>query len=78
MNKIKEGTKVTWTSQSNGSYVTKIGTVVEVVPVGKDPELQIPGCGCARNHESYVVDVKRGKTSRLYWPIASKLYVVKE
>lgn len=33
------GDEVTWTSQSSGYTRTKTGTIEEVVPVGKQPDL---------------------------------------
>ena len=69
--------RVQWTSQAQGSWIEKIGTVVEVVPAGKRPE-KIPsgsGWGFARKHLSYVVEVDQGgrRRPKLYWPVASLL-----
>ena len=64
------GDIVTWTSQSAGSSTAKTGRVAEVVPAGLRPDL--PNCGWARAHESYIV-VAGG---RRYWPRVSHLAAV--
>lgn len=78
MPKFKVGQPVCWESQSNGTYATKYGMVVEVVPNGSLPskELRPRGCGLmCRAVESYVVRTTRvvrgdsvNRESRLYWP----------
>lgn len=78
---FKVGDLVTWTSQSSGVVRTKKGEVVEVIPPGGRPNIQ--GAGSPRKHESYVVDaacvdVTKNKRWRKYWPIVSKLTLVKD
>ena len=84
---MKVGTTVKWTSQSQSCALTKIGTIIAVVPAGiglrncltveqYEPFTKGAGPGMQRNHESYVVSVPpvKGKAkAKLYWPIASKL-----
>ena len=70
------GDLVTWSSQAAGSWATKTGEDVEIVPPRRDP-LQLIA-GSPRNDVSYIVKVvemgKRGpKKARYYWPITSKL-----
>jgi len=83
---FNEGQQVCWTSQSAGVVKTKIGTVVQVVPVGAYPDrgqfealYRGPGVGLHRDHESYVVRVP-GKTAKaagkLYWPRVTHLKAV--
>ena len=82
------GDRVTWQSQAAGSTTEKTGEIVVVVPAFKLPyevmsdklkEENFPRRydGSARNHESYIVVVKAGKTDKarpvLYWPRASSL-----
>lgn len=82
------GDKVTWRSQAAGSTTEKIGEIVVVVPAGKHPheamsvELKRQNLprrydGWPRDHESYIVAVKKGKTDKalpvLYWPRVSGL-----
>jgi hypothetical protein len=87
---FKLGDTVTWTSQAQGSEKTKIGVVVEVVPENKKINTWLAryekyliqfGMG-RRNHESYLVEVRDGKTDKarpkLYWPLVSKLREVDE
>ena len=89
--KIGLGAVVRWSSQAGGNWQTKEGTVVKVVQPKTDPcMLELArslkarsnwGGGGWRDHESYVVSVPGGKTAKakpvLYWPVASKLQVVK-
>ena len=70
------GDGVQWTSQANGSTRTKQGVVAEVVPAAHKPDrvrfsrlYKHSGCGCARDHESYVVMVG----NKPYWPRANVL-----
>ena len=81
---FKLNDKVTWTSQSQGSTKTKVGTVVEVLPPKKrllreHMDYGLYG-GNPRDHESYVVHVP-GKTDkakgRRYWPHVSALKAAK-
>ena len=78
-NPLKAGSVVTWSSQAAGSYKTKTGTIIEVVPAGKEP-LHHEACS-VRREVSYVVRVdeplKRGGTrSRTYWPLVTALRTV--
>lgn len=66
------GTMVSWSSQANGSWLEKIGRIVEVVPAGRGPTTA-GDFGAARDHESYVVAIQRPKSIVLRWPRASKL-----
>ena len=81
---IKQGSKVTWTSQAQGYSAMKTGKVVEVVAAGDLPSrdrfeslYKGAGIGMPRKHESYVVSVDVGKTPgasvRYYWPRVSAL-----
>lgn len=85
---FKAGDNVTWSSQSQGSFKTKTGTIVQVVPPkGMPSRVLFPslytgaGCGCWRKHVSYVVAVDVGKTPgssvKYYWPRSSALKLVK-
>jgi hypothetical protein len=67
---------VTWKSQAGGNVTTKTGEIVEVAPPNVRPDKKdgIKGCGSARLHESYVVQVD----GRYYWPLVSRLKLVKE
>lgn len=68
------GDKVVWTSQAAGSWRTKTGTVVAVVPAFHyPPRVQPPliDAGGSRDHTSYVVHVPTpsGKgAGKHYWP----------
>jgi hypothetical protein len=83
------GDIVTWKSQAAGSWKTKTGTVVEVVPAFKAPFSEIKGFGSSRKHESYIVEVKyeptrstsaiksvRVKKPKRYWPVVGNLTYV--
>ncbi|NDY89746.1 hypothetical protein [Ideonella livida] len=76
---FKVGDSVSWSSQAQGSTKQKFGEVVAVVPVrGAIPDgFQITGAGSPRDHESYIVAVKSGKTDKaklkLYWPRVNAL-----
>lgn len=81
------GQDVQWSSSSNGSTKRKVGTVVAVVPPKTRPDISglmrkhgassNYGYGMERDHESYVVLVSGGRTSKakpvLYWPRAAAL-----
>jgi len=79
------GQHVTWTSQAQGSTVTKLGEIHSIVPAGntvhpvKYPSLA-KGAGSPRDHESYVVrtyDNPAKQTGlKYYWPLVSKLIPV--
>ena len=69
---LKKGSKVRWTSQSNGYETIKEGKIVAVVPAGgimtdyvPKGYRAMPGSGKFRDHRSYLVFVKR---PQLYWP----------
>lgn len=79
------GSKVKWKSQAAGSWVVKVGEVLEVVPDGKSPKTY-RHTGRRKNSvggQSYVIDAqpvqrkkdgtfKLGKKQR-YWPLSSVL-----
>lgn len=80
---MKIGDKVTWESQAAGSTTTKTGEIYVIVPAGKTPYEAMNTVqrrsnypkrydGWPRDHESYIVKVKKGKTDKampvLYWP----------
>ena len=79
---------VTWTSQANGSQLTKTGRIIAVVPTRTTPyKLLSPEIldqyNCAavdarslfRKEESYLVAVETGGKAKpkLYWPRVSAL-----
>jgi hypothetical protein len=77
---FKVNDRVTWWSSSGGSRTEKTGNVVEIIPADNRPDakrwgLDSPGYG--RDHESYIVAVKIGKTDKAkpkhYWPRVSAL-----
>jgi hypothetical protein len=89
---LKVGDKVKWASQAGGVWKDKEGVVVAVIAGGRDSgeranaEIKARtqagthrsafGGGWARDHESYVVEVRQGGPKSkpvLYWPVASKL-----
>lgn len=87
----KKGDVVEWRSQAGGNTTKKTGTVVAVVPAGLHPARRVnadPAIatltrmydGGERDHESYIVAVKVGKTEKawpkLYWPRVSTLKLV--
>ena len=81
--KFSVGNQVIWTSQAGSYEATKMGKIIERVPVGSRPNIR--GCGDARNHVSYVVAVhttKKGRKTinhrepKLYWPRVSALKAV--
>jgi hypothetical protein len=74
------GNYVEWSSQAHGSFKKKVGGIVEVVRAGQRPNRDLfpdlysgPGAGFGRKHESYVVAVKKPRSTKHYWPNASKL-----
>ena len=68
--KFKIDDEVEWVSQSGGHSLTKVGTVVFIVPPKTRPPYLIKNPGLPRDHESYVVKVTgRG----YYWPRMSVL-----
>jgi hypothetical protein len=83
---MKVGDRVQWTSQSLGFTTTKRGTVIAVVPAGRQASFFLPegfkcnssagygfsGYGFSRKHESYLVQVD-GKGKRAYWPLVKHL-----
>lgn len=85
---FKIGDRVTWSSQAQGFAREKTGTVVEVVEKGNRPSRKFDdlhkgiGCGYGRDHDSYVVEVRTGKTDKAkpkhYWPRASALRAASE
>lgn len=78
---FKLGDRVEWESQSAGSMVKKIGVVVAINPPGGIEHVKVKwklnGAGYARDHESYIIAVKVGKTDKAkpkhYWPRVSAL-----
>lgn len=82
--KFKLGDCVEWESQSAGSLVKKVGVVVAINPPGGVEHVKVKwglvGAGYARNHESYIIAVKVGKTDKAkpkhYWPRVSALRLV--
>jgi hypothetical protein len=76
---FKIGDRVKWQSASAGTWKTKAGEVVAVLPPGADPSragLRNPGA--SRNHESYIVRVREGRSSRIYWPRVAALTAADE
>jgi hypothetical protein len=86
---ITKGTKVSWSSQANGTTIQKVGVVIAVVDpreglTGAMNRAEGPGWslryglpsapGTWRKHESYLIQV--GKRKRLYWPRVKALRVV--
>ena len=88
------GDVVTWTSQSLGRTTKKKGEVIMVVPSGNSMDValtdhirkqynctRIGSLYSRRDHESYLIAVKTGKSDRakktLYWPIVKNLKSVK-
>lgn len=82
--KFKLGDRVEWESQSAGSMVKKSGVVVAINPPGGIEHVKtkwkLNGAGHSRNHESYIISVKVGKTDKAkpkyYWPRVSALRLV--
>ena len=83
---MKIGDHVKWRSQAAGSTTEKTGEIVVVVPPKKLPSDVMDAAlkrltrrydGWPRDHESYIVKVKVGKTDKarpvLYWPRVSGL-----
>lgn len=80
MTKLRIGDTVEWTSQSAGIAKTKRGTVVSVLPPGKDAEEWVKDCGIARDEETYVIAVrthsKYKMRVRYHWPVVARLKLV--
>jgi len=83
---MKLNDTVKWSSQAQGSWKTKTGVILQVVPAGGMPDRDDfralyngAGCGSPRNHESYVVGILNNRTGnyKLYWPRVSALKEVK-
>jgi hypothetical protein len=72
--RIDIGARVRWRSQSGGVWKEKVGVVIRVVADGVRPALK--GCGAARDHESFLVEVREGKRKRTYWPRVMALELV--
>jgi len=84
---FKRGDSVVWESQAGGYWQEKRGVVWAVVGPGEPPPSAPPThiamygmygwAGNPRDHESYIVEVRVGKTARakprLYWPRAASL-----
>ena len=81
---FKKGDRVTWSSQANGSFKVKVGTVVEVVPANiwpiktlltQDYQASADFSGGTRPVESYIVLVPSlgQRKPQLYWPRANQL-----
>ena len=80
---FKLGSNVEWWSQAQGHDKWKRGKVVQIVMAGSRPDRSYddlykgPGCGCSRNHHSYVIKVATGKNGngkpKHYWPRVSAL-----
>ena len=78
------GDTVRWSSQAGGVRKEKVGEVVAVVAAKLLPNREQflslykgAGIGISRDHESYVVRVRTGKTAtKDYWPRANSLSAV--
>ena len=78
---FKIGDRVEWESQSAGSVKKKVGTVVAINPPNGIEHVKVKwglnGAGYARDHQSYIIAVKVGKTDKAklkhYWPRVSAL-----
>jgi hypothetical protein len=72
--------QVEWASQAAGYKKTKQGRVLAVVPAGKTPrDLGVTikdDPGSARTEASYIVEVQRPRSVKLYWPRVSGLRLV--
>ena len=85
---LAEGTVLSWTSQSRGTTLKKVGTIVDVIPAGEAPdELKWPEMyrngkllGSRRSKISYIVRVDPTLASaaqpKFYWPLTKGLTVV--
>lgn len=89
---LKVGDEVEWSSQANGNYMKKRGKVVLVVPPGIRPYHLLASMDLRnrnthaidprtmhRQTESYIIEVpSKGKGApKLYWPLISRLELVK-
>lgn len=78
------GDTVRWSSQAGGVRKEKVGEVVAVVAAKTLPNREQflslykgAGIGISRDHESYVVRVRTGKTAtKDYWPRSNSLSAV--
>ncbi len=78
------GDTVRWSSQAGGVRKEKVGEVVAVVAAKSLPNREQflslykgAGIGISRDHESYVVRVRTGKTAtKDYWPRVNSLSAV--
>lgn len=78
------GDTVRWSSQAGGVRKEKVGDVVAVVAAKSLPNREQflslykgAGIGISRDHESYVVRVRTGKTAtKDYWPRVNSLSAV--
>lgn len=83
---MKVGDVVSWESQASGAVKKKTGVIVAVVPAKHNARIILGdfkdcqwawGGGFSRNHESYLVSVKTGKSEEakktIYWPRVSSL-----
>ena len=74
---------VRWTSQGSGASKDKEGPISHVLPPGKTPAhlgLASSGKGwglLGRKHVSYVVKVQRAKSVEYFWPVVSRLKLVR-
>lgn len=67
---FKIGDVVTWKSQANGTWKSKTGKIVEIVPPHVVPtSMRSSRIGGTRHDESYVVQTE----DSLNWPLVSKL-----
>ena len=81
---FKHGDAVKWSSQAQGSWQTKTGTVDAVIPAGRHIDATLysklaKAGGSPREHESYVVKVMtgaKGTIAKYYWPVVTKLSLV--
>lgn len=86
--KFKIGDKVEWASQASSYEKRKTGEIVKVVNPGINPrtllgadekysDLRLMFDGWTRDHESYLVAVRSGKTIKskmvVYWPRVKNL-----
>lgn len=79
---LTPGTRVRWTSMSQGHTTTKEGVIEAVIPAGGHPRVypmvprnQLRKFSGERDHESYLVRVRK---NTFYWPRVKNLTVVKD
>lgn len=82
MSNILPGTRVKWTSQAQGSWVEKHGTVVAFLSAGKQASKYIPPSDKARlkaqdvsKVDRYLVEVPGARVTYYYCPRASQVEV---